>query len=91
MLLQTSHELAKATNVLGKLAGTFGNVIVTAVRDPPGLALVLRRNVLVQLHAVADIDFLVKAAVNDQDGAVDFFDAINVGINVQTSQETVTK
>jgi len=64
---------------------------VSSVGDPPGISFVLGRNGIVQVLTVMKSYLFVHLAMNDHDGTFHIFDVIDIGIDIQTSQQTKQK
>ena len=62
---------------------------MSSIGDPPRIALKGIWYSIVQFLSVTAIDFLIEQSVQNHDRTLDAWDAINVGINVQTSKCSV--
>eukprot|EP00977_Amphora_coffeiformis_P010098 scaffold2357_cov167-Amphora_coffeaeformis.AAC.6 len=88
-LIQTCQKGTQTSNVFGQFPGPVRDIIVSPIGHPPRVALEFLGCRSVQVTAVTNIHFLVQPSVEYHDGTIHMFDSIDVGVNIQATQESV--
>lgn len=86
LLIERIQKPSEPSNVLRQLSRPFGNVIVPSIGNPPRISFQVIWSCLVQSHSLSNGNLLVQTTVYDHNRALGLSNAIDVGVNVETSQ-----
>mmetsp|Transcript_19575 Transcript_19575/g.44537 ORF Transcript_19575/g.44537 Transcript_19575/m.44537 type:complete len:214 (+) Transcript_19575:52-693(+) len=88
ILIQPPNKFPQLSQILVHLGGSLGDVVVPPVRHPPGFPTAVLFDGVVEGDPVVHVHLFVQHAVDDEDGAVHFFYAGDVGENVQAAEDS---